>query len=159
MTIRSDEITMGNPNFVHRFSYHIIAMWLLYQLIDKRILYNVIPLESLSGRPPLAVPPKKNFMQIKKCLPSTCLQWDNFENFLQRTMRLQNESPRHPSLPSQKNDTAVCLEIKLFTLYLAQTLQMFHPKYNVTHFCNPTLPTPYTKQPIITSCGGHNVTN
>ena len=21
MTIRSDEITMGNPNFVHRFSY------------------------------------------------------------------------------------------------------------------------------------------
>ena len=23
MTIRSDEITMGNPNFVHGFSYHV----------------------------------------------------------------------------------------------------------------------------------------
>ena len=25
MTIRSDEITMGNPNFVHGFSYHIYS--------------------------------------------------------------------------------------------------------------------------------------
>ena len=41
MTIRSDEITMGNPNFVHGFSYHIIVMLLLYWLIDKRILYHI----------------------------------------------------------------------------------------------------------------------
>ena len=41
MTIRSDEITMGNPNFVHGFSYCIIAMLPLYQLINKRILYNI----------------------------------------------------------------------------------------------------------------------
>ena len=40
MTIRSDEIMMGNPNFVHGFSYRIIAMLLLYQLIYKRTLYN-----------------------------------------------------------------------------------------------------------------------
>ena len=40
MTIRSDEITMGNPNFVHGFSYCIIAMLPQYQLIDKRVLYN-----------------------------------------------------------------------------------------------------------------------
>ena len=39
MTIRSDEITMGNLNFVHGFSYHIIVMLLLYWLINKRILY------------------------------------------------------------------------------------------------------------------------
>ena len=25
MTIESDEITMGNPNFVHGFSYHIYS--------------------------------------------------------------------------------------------------------------------------------------
>ena len=25
MTTRSDEITMGNPNFVHGFSYHIFS--------------------------------------------------------------------------------------------------------------------------------------
>ena len=25
MTIRSDEITMGNPNFVHGFSYRVLS--------------------------------------------------------------------------------------------------------------------------------------
>ena len=25
MTIRSDEIIMGNPNFVHGFSYHVFS--------------------------------------------------------------------------------------------------------------------------------------
>ena len=25
MTIESDEITMGNPNFVHGFSYHMFS--------------------------------------------------------------------------------------------------------------------------------------
>ena len=42
MTVRPDEITMGNPNFVHGFSYRVfITMLLLYWLIDKRILYNI----------------------------------------------------------------------------------------------------------------------
>ena len=45
MARKSDEITIGNPNFVHGFSYHIfIVMLPLYQLIGKRILFN-IPIE------------------------------------------------------------------------------------------------------------------
>ena len=38
MTCRSDEITMGNPNIVHGFSYHDDSD---AQKIDKRILYNI----------------------------------------------------------------------------------------------------------------------
>ena len=45
MTTRSDEITMGNPNFVHGFSCHIfLAMLPLYWIVSKRMLYN-IPIE------------------------------------------------------------------------------------------------------------------
>ena len=50
MTIKSDEITMGNPNFVHGFNYHIIVMLPLYQLIDKRILYNILHLQYIRSK-------------------------------------------------------------------------------------------------------------
>ena len=41
MTIRSDEITMGIPNFFMVLAVTLIVMLLLYWLISKRILYNI----------------------------------------------------------------------------------------------------------------------
>ena len=41
MTIRSDEITMGNPNLFIVLAITFIGMLLLYWLISKRILYNI----------------------------------------------------------------------------------------------------------------------
>ena len=41
MTIRSDEITMGNPNFFMVLAITSLVMLLLHQLIGKRILYNI----------------------------------------------------------------------------------------------------------------------
>ena len=41
MSQRSDEIAMGNPKSIYSFSYHNLVMLPLYQLISKRILYNI----------------------------------------------------------------------------------------------------------------------